>query len=117
MTTPAHLIATHLAALPHPDGTPRQLPGFATQLMPEAMAQQVTKAGEEIGEAIVHLLTTNGYTLTEQGATPAPVVQEPAQIASVYCSHCNERVMQLNITNPNRVLTRHHFTIEKCPNS
>jgi len=111
--TPAQLIAQHLAALPHPDGTPRQLPGFATQLMPEQMAQQINHAATEIGEAIINLLETNGYTVATETQLAQP---EPApQIANVHCSHCNARVLQFNIVNPNRILTMHHFTTQKCP--
>lgn len=113
--TPAQLIATNLAALPHPDGTHRQLPGFATQLLPEAMAQQVTDTANGIGEAIIHLLETSGYQIV----TAQPVAQpaEPAQVANVHCSYCDARVLQLNITNPARVMTTQHFTTQKCPNA
>lgn len=112
MMTPAQLIAKNLAALPHPDGTPRQLPGFATQLLPEQMAQQVTQTANDLGEAIVHLLETSGYTITK-GHTPAPT--EPAQVANVHCVYCDARVLQLNITNPSRVMTTQHYITQKCP--
>lgn len=110
---PAQLIATNLAALPHPDGTPRQLPGFATQLLPEQMAQQVNQTALELGEAIVNLLETSGYTITY--GTPTPPADTPAQIANVHCVYCDARVLQLNITNPARVMTTQHFTTTKCP--
>ena len=112
--TPAALIAANLAALPHPDGNPRQLAGFATQLLPEAMAQQVTQTATEIGEAIINLLELSGYTVTNT-PPPAPTAAETA-IANVHCTHCDARVLQLNITNPNRVMTGMHFTPADCPN-
>lgn len=116
MTSPAQLIATNLAALPHPDGTPRQLPGFAGHLMPEQMAQQVNQAATELGEAVIHLLETNGYAVVPAGQIAAAESVAP-EIANVVCTHCDARVLQLNMTNPARVLTTHHFAVQKCPNA
>lgn len=111
---PADIIAANLAAIPHPDGNPRQLAGFATQLLPEVMAQQVTQTARDIGDAIVHLLELNGYTISNT-PPPAPTAAETS-IASVYCSHCDTRVLQLNITNPTRVLSMYHYAATECPN-
>ena len=111
--TPAELIAQNLAALPHPDGNPRQLPGFATQLLPEEMAEQVTKTALELGEAIIHLLTLNGYDITTGQTQTAP--PEAPSVANVHCTYCDARVLQLNITNPSRVLTSQHFAVVDCP--
>ena len=63
--TPADIIAKHLAALPHPDGGVRKLPGFSARLLPEPIAQQVTRTAHDIGDAIVHLLKLNGYTIVK----------------------------------------------------
>jgi hypothetical protein len=116
MTSPAHIIATNLAALPHPDGTPRQLPGFSMQLMPEHMAQQVTQTANELGEAIVYLLENSGYQIVSAAQIEQPATADDApQIANVHCTYCDARVMQLNMTNPAKVLTMHHFTAQKCP--
>ena len=117
MTSPAQIIADNLAALPHPDGTPRQLPGFATQLMPEQMAQQIKQAATELGEAIVNLLETTGYQVITRAPAEQPATPTAPEVASVYCAHCEARVLQLNITNPARVMATHHFAVQKCPNS
>lgn len=113
--TPATLIAQHLAALPHPDGAARQLPGFQAKLLPQPMQEQVTKTAQDIGEAIVHLLTLNGYKIVTDADLTQPV--KPTQIADVFCNKCNAKVLSLNITNPTRVLTGNHFTTEKCPHA
>lgn len=106
MTTPAEIIAKNLAALPHPDGTPRQLPGFSTQLLPEALQQQMGKTAVEIGEAIINLLTLNGYlVVTEQelGQPSAPVT--PPTRANVHCTMCDQKLFSFNLTNPEHTLT------------
>lgn len=115
MTTPAEVIANNLAALPHPDGVPRQLPGFNTRLLPEVIQEQVTKTARDIADAIVHLLTMNGYTIT----TPDQIAKEPrdTRTAHVYCTTCTKEVLNLNITHPDRVLTKHHFALEPCPHA
>jgi hypothetical protein len=111
--TPAELIATNLHALPHPDGTPRQLPGFATQFMPEPLREQVNASATDIGHAIIHLLEQAGYRVTNEPTQPETL--DTSYIASVHCAHCNARVLQLNVTNPERVLTQQHFALTKCP--
>lgn len=113
--TAAQIIAQNLAALPHPDGTPRQLPGFATQLLPEPMAQQVTQTARELGEAIIHLLDINGYKVGTAAEFSQPAADQPPQIANVHCVYCEARVMQLNITNPARVPTAQHYIAPEVP--
>lgn len=100
---PAQLIAANLAALPHPDGTPRQLPGFANQLLPDSLQQEISQAAQDIGESIINLLETNGYTVTNQPAT----IEPPATptVANVHCSLCDTRLLQINLVNPEHTLT------------
>ena len=105
--TPARLIADNLAALPHPDGTPRQLAGFSTRLLPDAMRDQVDQAAVQIGEAIVHLLETNGYRITS-GDEPAPESADNAanpDVAHLHCINCDKRLLSINLTNPEHSLT------------
>lgn len=109
--TPAELIAHNLAALPHPDGSTRNLPGFNHRLLPEPIQNQVSKTAQDIGDCIVHLLETNGYYLT----TEKPNQPTQANIATLVCNHCDEQVMQFNITHPDRVATSHHYTQSPCP--
>lgn len=111
----ADIIAKNLAALPHPDGNPRQLPGFQTQLLPEAMAEQVTQTAKDIGDAIVFLLESSGLQIVPAGQTPTAEPTDAPPIANVHCTYCDARVLQLNISNPNRVLTGHHFALADCP--
>lgn len=112
--TAAHLIATNLQALPHPDGTPRSLPGFNTRILPEALKQEIDRYALDFGEAIVHLLELNGYHLQTELRQPTQTTQP--ETASVICAHCNARVLQLNITNPERVVAQTHFAAQECPN-
>lgn len=109
---PAQLIAQHLAALPHPDGSTRNLPGFSHRLLPEPIQKQVSKTAQDIGECIVHLLEQNGYYLT----TEKPSQPTQTNIATVVCNHCSEQLLQFNITHPERVATSHHYTTTPCPN-
>lgn len=114
--TPAQLIAQNLAALPHPDGVPRQLPGFQTRLLPEPMQEQVSRTAGEIGDAIIHLLTMNGYAIVKADQL-SPATPAERKTADVYCNHCTAQVLSLNITNPAMVKSNYHFTTEKCPHA
>jgi hypothetical protein len=112
--TPAELIAANLAALPHPDGTPRQLPGFSTQLLPEAMQQQVQNTAKELGEAIINLLEVNGWTVTNQ---PIPESEpEPPQTANVHCTLCDQKLFTINLINPSHTLTNGNLFIAGMKN-
>lgn len=112
--TPAQLIAQNLAALPHPDGTPRQMPGFHTRLLPEPMQEEISKAAQEIADSIVHLLDTNGYRILTDEQLSQTLTIESRQ-ANVYCNLCGEEVLTLNISNPHKVMTDFHFDLQKCP--
>lgn len=118
MTTPAEIIATNLASLPHPDGTPRQLPGFSTQLLPEALQQQMSSTAREIGEAIINLLTMNGYqVVTEQQlAQAAPADTEAPTRANVHCTMCDKKLFSVNLTNPEHTLTNGRLFIQGMAN-
>lgn len=118
MTTPAELIAKNLSSLPHPDGTPRQMPGFSTQLLPEALQQQMSNTAVEIGEAIINLLTLNGLqVVTEQQlAQAAPAASEPPRQANVHCTMCDKRLFSINLTNPEHTLTNGRLFIQGMAN-
>ena len=104
--TPAQLIAANLAALPHPDGAPRQLSGFSTALLPDALREQVTRSAEDIGDAIVNLLELNGYQILAESDIPAPAGDTVAPpIAHLHCSLCDARLLSLNLVNPAHALT------------
>jgi hypothetical protein len=110
---PAELIAANLAALPHPDGTPRQLAGYATQLLPEAMQAEIKRASTGIGEAIVHLLELNGYTIVQESELRQPTqTSEAPEVAHVHCNMCDTRLFSLNIVNPDHCLTNGQMFIE-----
>lgn len=99
--TAVEVIAANLAALPHPDGSPRQLPGFSARLMPEAMRPHVEQAGREIAEAIVNLLILNGFTLD-----PAPPADpDPQDALHVLCTGCGARIMSVSLAESPRART------------
>lgn len=112
MTSPAELIANNLAALPHPDGTPRQLAGFSTQLLPEAMHDEINKAAREIGESIINLLTEHGYHIVTDDELHQPTPTSSPEIAHVHCTLCDTRLFSLNITTPSHCLTNAESFIE-----
>lgn len=112
---PAELIATNLAALPHPDGTPRHMPGFQTQLLPEPLQEQVSQNARELGEAIVHLLESSGYRILtdaqiQAAGQPAPAA-DPQTLGSVHCNVCDTKLFQLNMVNPSKILTNPQLLI------
>lgn len=120
--TPAQIIAKNLAALPHPDGTTRQLPGFTTQLLPEALQQQVSDTAKELGEAIIHLLEINGYRVTDEPSQPTQTT--PLQVANLHCAACDTRLMQMTLINPEHVVTNGRLFLEalksrsvECPHT
>lgn len=103
---PAHIIAANLAALPHPDGTPRVLPAFNTRLLPEPLQQQMTQTSKDIGECIVHLLELNGYqVVSNEEANRAAQPAEPASMANVHCTMCDQKLFSLRLTNPTHAVT------------
>lgn len=112
----AKLFAGNLHALPHPDGSPVRLAQFDTTTLPPGLRDEV--AGEHdktlgaIGEALVQLMEDNGITtITTQQldelntkALAFDGVRPP--IASVYCSACGDKLLDFNITRPERINTR-----------
>lgn len=91
--TPAELIAANLAALPHPDGTPRQLAGYSTSLLPDTLAEQVSSAARDIGAAIVHLLESSGWMITRGVAAAA--ADSPPATTSLHCLLCGTKLLEL----------------------
>lgn len=103
--TPAELIAANLAAIPHPDGSPRVLAGFSTTLLPDNLQEQVTRTAADIGEGIVYLLESSGYRIvSENDAAPAPADDAPP-IAHLHCSQCDARLLSINVSNPAHAVT------------
>lgn len=107
MPEPAQLIASNLGALPHPDGTPRQLAGFATRLLPDAMRAHIERSAGEIGESIVYLLETNGWHIVTdaQLAAAASQTEDPPNLAYLHCKLCNTRLLSISLVNPSHVVT------------
>lgn len=102
--TPAQLIAANLAALPHPDGGVRGLPGFQARLLPEPMQAEIGRTAQDIGDGIVHLLTTNGYRITageELTAAPDPA---DVRVVALTCRLCGTVLLELSVAD-SRVLT------------
>lgn len=112
--TPAQLIADNLAALPHPDGTPRQLAGYSTNLLPEALREQITNAAKEIGESVVYLLETSGYRIVAADDMPTEDTTDPdaPPVANLHCIICDARLMSVALTNPSHCLTNGRLLIQ-----
>lgn len=103
---PAELIASSLAALPHPDGGIRVLAGFQAALLPDALREQVDRTAREIGESVVHLLETRGYRIVSVSETSdAPAPAEPADVGHLHCRECDARLMSVNLTTPSHIVT------------
>lgn len=108
---PAALIADNLAALPHPDGTPRQMPGFQSALLPEVLQNQVKQSAQELGEAIVNLLAVNGLAVVPADQARQPTQLPVHQLGNVHCNVCDQRLFQLNMVNPEKILTNPQLLI------
>ena len=124
MTSPAELIATNLQALPHPDGTPRQLPGFSTKLLPGNLQDQIQQTAKDIGEAVINLLQINGYHVVTDAELKQADDEAPPPVANLHCGMCDTRLLQLNIANPQRVVTNGKLFLEglaqrstECPHA
>lgn len=111
---PAEIIAANLAALPHPDGTPRQLAGFSTQLLPDALQEQIGKTAKDIGEAIINLLEINGYKVVTEAELGQPTQTSDSSIpvANVHCNLCETKLMALAMNNPSKVMVHARLLIE-----
>lgn len=111
--TAAQIIADNLAAIPHPDGAPRQLAGYNTTLLPEALREQVTTAAREVGESIVHLLELNGYRIVREADIPAPAgdAGDPS-IANLHCVMCDERLLSISLVNPTHAVTNGRILLQ-----
>lgn len=101
---PAHLIASNLAALPHPDGGVRGLPGFQSRLLPEPMQEQVGRTALEIGQGIVHLLTSHGMRIVGADDTPTPTDDIEPKVALLTCRACGTVLLEMSLVE-SRVLT------------
>lgn len=109
----AKLIADNIHALPHPSGQPVRLAQFDTTTLPPALREQVTaehqKTTTSLGEAIVHLIETNGNTIIPTAQLQALQVKANAfdgtrpPTAAVTCRRCNKPFMHINITNPDHI--------------
>lgn len=110
----AQLIADNLGALPHPDGNPRQLAGYTTNLLPEALRDQIKAAATEIGESIVYLLETNGYRVVAEADLPADDTTDPdaPPIANLHCIMCDSRLLSIALTNPSHCLTNGRLLLQ-----
>lgn len=102
---PAQLIAANLAALPHPDGTTRVLAGFSTAMLPDGLHDQMNRTAQDIGEAVVHLLETNGYEVVAQGSRPDPADSDQPAVAHLHCALCDARLLSINVSNPAHAVT------------
>lgn len=102
----AALIGDNLAALPHPDGGIRTVAGFAAGgLMPEVLRDQMRQQALEVGQAVVQLIESNGWTITRAGTqAAAPTVAEPGSVR-LHCRHCDAVLLTVSLAHGPRAVT------------
>ncbi|MDZ7886589.1 MAG: hypothetical protein U5N53_28460 [Mycobacterium sp.] len=103
-------------ALPHPSGDPVRLAQFSTGNLPPGLREQVTEEHQKtlmaIGEALAFVLETNGIATTSAARLDELLTKEKAfdgvrpPMASMYCADCGARMLDINITRPERITTR-----------
>jgi len=92
----AGLVAKHLHALPHPDGTHLRFLHYSSFGQDDSIKQQINGLAKGVGEAIIHLLETNHYTLSHAD-DPKPADQAGMKIAIINCTACKGPIMQIAI--------------------
>lgn len=103
----AELIAANLGELPHPDGSTSASVLGRTATLPAEQAEVVTRAATRFSESIVHLVETEGWTFVPNDELERLKAKEaPApKVAVLKCNTCNTELLQVNLTNPDRVAT------------
>lgn len=103
----ASLIADHLAALPHPDGGVRAVAGFAGGgLMPEPLRDQQRRQAVEVGEAIVHLITSHGWTIGRaDSVTETPASSDRPSAVRLHCRQCDTLLLTVSLAHGPRAIT------------
>lgn len=93
----AKIIGENLHAIPGPDGkTPRRLLSYSTAAKSPEQQQDISRRALDIGNCLVHLLETNGYTITHR-ADPAPAIADGEYtVVDTHCAHCGELVLKLS---------------------
>lgn len=91
----AKLIGENLHNLPAADGKPRRLLTFASAGHAPQMRDQITKRALDLGECIVHLLETHGYTIRHRDDPPPQDTPGQFPILEVNCAHCAEVVLRV----------------------
>lgn len=93
----AELIATNLAQLPHPDGTPLMFPNHsgAWPGLPEDMQAQITAMNTAIAEAFVNLLETNGYAIASQTELQTAQQLGTGTLIALHCQICGNIIIEI----------------------
>ena len=90
----AQLIGNTLDALPGPDGTELRFMHYRNFGQPEHVATRIKTRAHDVGTRIIHLLETNGYTLTHRN-DPPPADPNPQRHVAITCRHCGQRIANL----------------------
>jgi hypothetical protein len=89
----AALIGENLHRLPKPDGSQIRFMHFSTFGQKADVAQRVANRANDVGEAIVNLLETNGYDLGHK-SDPEPTPKREG-VVDLHCGNCGTRVGQI----------------------
>lgn len=116
MSDLAKLFADNMHALPHPSGNPVRMAQFDTATLPPGLREQVTeehgKTLTAIGEALEHLMVSNGIATISAARLDELLTKEKAfdgirpPIAQVWCANSGTKLLDINITRPERIETR-----------
>jgi len=101
--TAAEVIAGSLDRLPLPDGRVVTIPGLSSGTFPEPMREQIQGAAHDVANGILYLLETQGYRVVAPGES-TPVEAPPATIGKVVCGTCEQQLLALNLTDPERIV-------------
>jgi len=115
MSDVSDLIAANWDGLLDAAGVPIRMPMFGNQVMPpglqEELKEQQSKTSTAIGEGVENLLTDNGFSVVRTAELDELHVKANAfdgvrpPIAHLFCRRCGNKLVELNITRPERINT------------
>lgn len=92
----AKLYADHLERLPHPDGFDIRFLEYSKFGKPEDVRQRVNTRAVHIGEALVNVAESAGYSFHHPN-DPKPVDAPGPKTVLVRCASCGHPVLQLDV--------------------
>lgn len=95
----ADLIARKLDRLPHPDGYELRFleySQFTTATQNDDIQQAVRERAQSVGEAVVHLLETNGYVIT-CNTDAVPTTEQRYSRTKLTCQYCGVQLIAFQV--------------------